>query len=171
MGILCNVLYIYLRNWNKLKCTASHVQKTVCHDIILSSIQYKYTCNSKRDPPCWSCPISKDLLQEWSVGSQYVHNTRALFAVVITRTHTGSCWPWKGSLGTNRWCGLEGHAGSCWPWKGSLDTNRWCGLEGHAGSCWPWKGSLDTNRCGRLEAPIAWGSTWDTLMSSLWKFW
>jgi hypothetical protein len=45
------------------------------------------------------------------------HVLTPLFSAVITRTHAGSCWPWKGPLETNRWCGLGvrplhgGHAG------------------------------------------------------------
>jgi hypothetical protein len=38
----------------------------------------------------------------------------------------------------------------------------------HAGSCWPLEGPLNTNWWWILEGPVARGSTWVTLSSSLW---
>jgi hypothetical protein len=41
----------------------------------------------------------------WPCGLSDVRDTRALtplFSAVVTRTHAGSCWPWKGLLDTNR---------------------------------------------------------------------
>jgi hypothetical protein len=35
------------------------------------------------------------------------HMLTPLFSAVGTWTHAGSYWPWKGTLVTNRWCGLE----------------------------------------------------------------
>jgi hypothetical protein len=45
------------------------------------------------------------------------HVLTPLFSAVVTWTHASGCWPWKGPLATNCWCGLEanplhwGHAG------------------------------------------------------------
>jgi hypothetical protein len=57
----------------------------------------------------------------WICGLSYVRDTRArtpLFSAVVTWTHAGSCWPWKGPLDTNRWCRLAAPIA----WESTLDT-------------------------------------------------
>jgi hypothetical protein len=121
-----------------------------------------------------------------------VRDTRTLtplLSAVVTRIHAGSCWPWKGPLDTNRWCRLEAPVA----WWSTLDARMpssrtfWkpaCDTTGAVDSKRPLRkgahwilirllcrllgAGLRHNGCGKLETPVAWGSTLDTRTPSLW---
>jgi hypothetical protein len=70
---------------------------------------------------CWYLLLKNCENNSLVCGLLNIHNTHTLtplFSAVITRTHTGSCWPWKGPLDTNRWCRLEAPVA----WGSTLDA-------------------------------------------------
>jgi hypothetical protein len=66
------------------------------------------------------------------------HVLTPLFSAVITWTHANSCWPWKGPLETNRWCGLEAPIawGARWILVGPLCGSFVSQLDGRRFPVW-----------------------------------
>jgi hypothetical protein len=84
-------------------------------------------------------------------GLSNVRDTHVLilFSAVVTRTHDGSCWPWKGPLETNRRCGLKRAR-----WVGDMLDTRRSSLRTFCEPACDATGEIDLKRLLRMGARL-----------------